>query len=192
MNKMFGRELVVICNARLAEITADDSAALRQFAECRLVQLGAPPAFGEDVTQRAFQAVLMGLAGNDAGRKPRMVDVTNKPAFMNYMRGIISSLLYALTHKKEYRTVHQVWSDNTPISGQWSPANQAELSDLREQLFPRLRARAPRRLIPTINAWESVFLHSDRIPAPGQRKYVHEVRKLAQRVLVEIGVMRRG
>jgi len=66
-------------------------------------------------------------------------------------------------------------------------AKDAEWHDLRDQLFPRLRARAPKRLLPTIDAWEPVFTQSDRIPAPGQRSYVREVRDLAKEVLSEIG-----
>jgi hypothetical protein len=63
----------------------------------------------------------------------------------------------------------------------------AEWADLIGQLFPRLRAQAPRRLIPTINHWEPVFLHSDRIPAQGHRKHVREVRNLTQKILSALG-----
>jgi hypothetical protein len=45
-------------------------------------------------------------------------------------------------------------------------------------------------LLPTINAWEAVFLSSDRIPARGHRKYVREVKNLAQEVLSELGGLR--
>ena len=66
-------------------------------------------------------------------------------------------------------------------------AKEAELNDLRDQLIPRIRARAPKRLLPTIEAWEAVFTQSDRIPAPSQRSYVQEIRNLAKEVLLEIG-----
>lgn len=193
MNKTFSREFVSLCETRLAEITDEDSAALLQFAECRLVEHGASLSYAEDITQRAFEAVLVGLHTTQRGRKPRMRDVVNKGAFLNYMRGVVSSLLFALIRKKEFCTAWKEWYDNarTTIGTEQSPAHQAELEDLRNQLFPRLRSRAPRRLLRTINAWERVFLHSDRIPAPGHRRYVREVRTLAQEVMLELGAMRR-
>ena len=189
MNPPFSPEYTALCETRLGEITRADCADLTDFAECRLVAAGAPPACGEDVTQRAFHAVLIGLETDQGGRKPRLVDINDKPAFMNYMRGVISSLVYAMTRKRRIQVGHATWDDNIglPDAGPHSPANEAGLRDLGAQLFPRLRSRAPRRLLPTIAAWESVFLESDRIPARGHRKYVREVRDLAKKVLTELG-----
>jgi hypothetical protein len=188
MNTPFGPELVRLCQARFGEITDADIAALTEFAERRLVEIGVPPSCGEDVTQRALHAVLHGLEKGHGGRKPRLVDVNDKTAFLNYLRGIVSSLLYSMTRTRGFRTTQQ-WDDRgpSPDAGRPSPANEAALRDLGEQLFRRLRARAPQRLLPTINAWEAVFLSSDRIPARGHRKYVREVRNLAQEVLSELG-----
>lgn len=185
MSTPSSQELVALCEARLGEITADDSAALTQFAECRLVEVGVPSQYGEDIAQRAFQAVLRGLETDQGGRKPRLVDIQNKPAFMNYMRGIINSLVYAFIQKRGF-TAAGPGVDVPADPGTHSPAQQAELKDLSAQLFPRLRARAPQRLLRTIDAWESVFLESDRIPAPGHRRYVREIRNLAQQVLSEL------
>ncbi len=188
MNPPFSPEYTALCETRLREIIEADCADLTDFAECRLVAAGAPPACGEDVTQRAFHAVLMGLETDQGGRKPRLVDISDKPTFLNYMRGVISSLVYAMTRKRGFHARHATWDDNigSADAGPRSPAKEAGLRDLSAQLFPRLRSRAPRRLLPTIAAWESVFLESDRIPARGHRKYVREVRELAKRVLVEL------
>jgi hypothetical protein len=191
MSTSYGPELARLCKARLGEITDADIAALSEFAERRLVELGVPPSCGEDVTQRALHAVLYGMEKDRGGRKPRLVDVNDKTAFLNYLRGIVSSLLYSMTRTRGFRTTQQ-WDDSgpSPDAGRPSPANEAGLRDLGEQLFRRLRARAPRRLFPTINAWEAVFLSSDRIPARGHRKYVREVKKLAQEVLLELDGLR--
>ena len=70
------------------------------------------------------------------------------------------------------------------------PSRNAELSDLRDQLFSRLRERAPRRLRGTIAAWEAVFSESDRIPAKVSRRYVSEVKVLAQEIITELGGIR--
>jgi hypothetical protein len=178
------------CDARLDEVTKADKDALVAFAKHRLVALGAPSSCAEDIVQKAFEAVLRGLEGTGKGsRNPRSSDIVDKPAFLNYLRGIISSLVWAMTCKREFRIGHRPWDEiyPPPQAGGQSPAEEAEWRDLQEQLFPRLRARAPRRLWPTIDAWEEVFLHSDRIPAPGSRKYVREVRNLAQEILWELG-----
>ena len=189
MSTPFSPEMVALCRVRLAEITEADTNALTQFAECRLVAVGAPPSCGEDVTQRAFQALLMGLETDRGGRRPRLVDINNKPDFLNYMRGIISSLVYSMTRTTWFRVEAQIAGRDSdlPDLEKPTPAEHAELRDLGDELFPRLRARAPRRLLPTIEAWKDVFLESDRIPSQGQRKYAHEVRVLARKILKEVG-----
>ncbi|HZR17853.1 MAG TPA: hypothetical protein VFE51_11045 [Verrucomicrobiae bacterium] len=190
MSTPISPDISAACEIRLGEITAADSTALTEFAECRLAKVGISTSYGEDVTQRAFQAVLKGLETDQGGRKPRLVDISDKPAFLNYMRGAISSLVYAMTQKQGFRA--EPFNDNVadPDAIHQSPAEQAQVSDLGQQMFPRLRARAPRRLLRTIDAWEPVFAESDRIPARGHRKYVGEVRKLAQDVLRELGGLR--
>lgn len=183
-------ELKALCETRLNEFTRADSADLTEFAECRLMVHGASPTLGEDMTQRALQQVLQGLETDQGGRRPRLVDLVNKPAFLNYLRGVISSLVFGMTSKRGFTAgCMPGYDDNIvrPNDDGGAAVKDAELNDLRDQLFPRLRARAPKRLLPTIDAWESVFTHSDRIPAPGQRTYVREVRDLAKEVLSEIG-----
>ena len=104
MSTPFGLELVRLCKVRLGEITDADIAALTEFAERRLVEIGASSSCGEDVTQRALHAVLHGLEKDQGGRKPRLVDVNDKTAFLNYLRGIVSSLLYSMTRTRGFRT----------------------------------------------------------------------------------------
>lgn len=124
---------------------------------------------------------------------PRLVDLENKSTFLNFLRGAISSIIEAMGRKRQFRAKHTPWEDGMPPAADrvtLTPARNAELSDLREQLFPRLRARAPRRLKRTIDAWEAVFSESDRIPARGHRRYVREVKGLAQEILTELGGIR--
>jgi hypothetical protein len=194
MNEKFSQNVVAKCEIRMAEVTGADRSALLHFAECRLMQMGVQSSYGEDVTQRAFEVVMLGLRLKDSGRKPRMQDVTDMPAFLNYMRGVISSLLYALTKNKEFRASHNLSVSLTtvPANECYSPAQQAELTDLRDELFLRLRSRAPLRLHKTIDAWEAVFIHSDRIPEPGLRKYSRELRMLAKEVFVELNTIQKS
>jgi len=192
MKTPYQSELTALCETRLRDFTRADSADLTEFAECRLVVHGISPSNGEDVTQRALQLVLQGLETDRGGRRPRLVDLESKPAFLNYLRGIISSLIHGMTVKSGFGAETELRDDNRnkPLAAQddaGSAIARLELNDLRDQLFPRLRARAPKRLQPTIDAWEAVFPDSDRIPAPSRREYASEVRNLAQAVLSEIG-----
>jgi hypothetical protein len=185
--------ITALCKLRLGEISDVDIADLTEFAEWCLVVRGASPFLGDDVVQRAFLAVLKGLKTDQGGRKPRLVDLQDKAAFVNYLRGAVSSIAYNTTRTSEFRVSHKPWYDEmtgVPEDDEDSPARAAEWADLISQLFPRLRAQAPRRLIPTINKWEPVFRHSDRIPAPGHRRYVREVRDLAQKILSALGGIR--
>jgi len=194
MNENFNRDIVVGCENRMADITGADRRSLLHFAECRLMRMGIESSYGEDVTQRAFEVVMIGLRSKESGRKPRLQDVRNLPAFLNYMRGVISSLLYALTKNKEFQASQYLLISLTtlPANESSSPALQAELTDLRDEMFLRLRSRAPLRLRETIDAWEAVFIYSDRIPAPGSRKYIRELRMLAKEVLVELSAIRKS
>jgi hypothetical protein len=162
MKSPYSPELSGLCETRLDEITEADSANLTEFAECRLVTLGVSPSYGEDMTQRAFQQVLQGLETDQGGRRPCLEDLVDKPAFLNYLRGVISSLIYVMTSKCGFRTTHKAWEDEmlTPSGGGASPAKEAELNDIRDQLFRRLRAHAPSSLSGLGNAIVSDKLNS--------------------------------
>jgi hypothetical protein len=192
MKSPYSPELSGLCETRLDEITKADSANLTEFAECRLVALGVSPSHGEDMSQRAFQQVLQGLETDQGGRRPCLEDLVDKPAFLNYLRGVISSLIYGMTSKCGFRTTHKAWEDEmlTPSGGGPSPAKEAELNDIRDQLFRGLRAHAPRRWLRSINEWEPVFVYSDRIPSRGHRKYAREIKRRARKVLSDLGGIR--
>ncbi len=193
MKTPFRVECRARCEVRLNELSPADITNLTEFAERRLAAKGLNPSAGEDVTQRALVAILQGLESDRGGRKPRLVDLDNKDSFLNFVRGAISSVVEAMGRKWQFRSDHVPWEDGIARTGEataLSPSRIAELSDLRDQLFPRLRARAPRRLMRTIDAWEEVFTESDRIPAPVHRRYVTEVKGLAQEVITELGGIR--
>ena len=192
MKSPYSPELSRLCELRLNEITDADCASLEEFAECRLVPMRISPSYGQDVTQLAFQQVLQGLETDQGGRKPRLEDLFSKPAFLNYLRGVISSIIHGMTTKGGFRTAHKPWDDEmlTPDGGGVSPAMDAELNDLRDQLFRRLRAHAPRRWLRSIDEWESVFAYCDRIPSKGHRKYAGEIKRQARKVISDLGGIR--
>jgi hypothetical protein len=173
----------------LSELSHADITNLTEFAEHRLAAQGVNPSAGDDVTQRALAAILKGLESDQGGRVPRLVDLEDKSTFLNYVRGAISSISEAVGRKQKvsnkYRPLDEAASSHDEAMR--TPAENAEISDLQDQLFPRLRTKAPRRLKRTIDAWESVFKESDRIPAPGPLKYVGEVKGLARQIITELG-----
>ena len=181
------------CEVRLSELERRDITNLTEFAERTLVSRGLNPSAGEDVTQLALMAILQGLESDRNGRVPRPVDLENKDTFVNYVRGAVSSIIEGMGRKQMFRAEHEPWEDDqaspedrfTP-----TPAQTAEMTDLKDQLFLQLRQRAPRPLQRTIDAWESVFTQSDRIPAGGHRRNVGRVKNLAQTIISELGGIR--
>jgi hypothetical protein len=192
MNPPLNQERRVRCELRLSELLPADLTNLMIFAERRLTASGLNPSAGEDVTQRALMAIIKGLESDQGGRVPRLVDLEDKETFLNFARGAISSSIEAMGRKLVFRTEHKLWNDEIEASpaAPVTPAKQAELDDLKDQLFTRLRARAPKRLRRTIDAWEKVFTEADRIPAPGHRLYVAEVKDLAKEIITELGGIR--
>lgn len=193
MNTPISPEFRGRCDERLNELSQSDLVNLTEFAECRLAALGLNPTAGEDVSQRALMAILQGLRTDQGGRVPRLVDLESKQAFLNFIRGAISSIVESMARKPESRNAYTTLQSELAerIAGPLpSPQETAELNDIKRQLFPQLRARAPQRLQRTIDAWESVFTESDRIPAPGHRSYVTEVRNLAKEIMSELGGIR--
>ena len=193
MKTPFSVECRARCEVRLSELSPADIAKLTEFAKRSLAAKGLDPSAGDDVTQRALAAILQGLESDQGGRMPRLVNLENKGTFLNFLRGGVSSITYSMWRSPKSRTEDEPWQDGVSVANDklaLTPAKNAELRDLRDQLFLRLRARAPRCLMPTIDAWEQVFTESDRIPSPGHRIYVVEVKRLAQEIITELGGIR--
>lgn len=182
---------------RLSEL-AENSIPLQKFAEGRLARLPMDSALAEDLVQRAFLSVIMGLETNQ-GRKPNAHEVASPEAFLNYMKGVVTSLLDGMLRQREFHCFHLPLEeeDNDLGKSDWgmelgapeAVRSQAHLADLKQQLFPRLRSQAHWTLWPTIDAWEQCFEFSDRVPdvAGRHRKYVMEVRKLAAAIIEDLG-----
>jgi len=174
----------LLCQARLGELSEADFTGLERFAQWLLdarLLVGA----AADVTHSAVESLLLGMA-TDRGRKPRPVDLTDRPAFLRYMRGVVASKVDAASRRNE-NVPPVVELSNDMVVDENTPAKNAELADIKVHLFEQLRERAHWKLLPTIEAWEKVFEGSDRIPAVnGHRQYVIEVRLLAQEIVSEL------
>src|SRR5581483_10888186 len=90
-------------DVRLNELSPQDINGLTQFAERSLMLKGFDPGVGEDVTQRALMSVVMGLETGRSGRIPRPSDLKTKEAFVNYLRGIVSSHISKMGHERKIR-----------------------------------------------------------------------------------------
>jgi hypothetical protein len=171
---------------------------LRDYAELRLTRMYLPPTLGEDIVQRAFLCVLQGLESGKDGRRPRPDEVANSESFKKYLHRVIYSLIEAVGRCHEIRLVHVPvaeaglgeCSGGAIIASSNSTVDEVHLQDLKRMLFERLRERTPRYLQTTIEAWERVFLSSDRIPTPGPRRYGTEVRLAAAKIVRELGGIR--
>ena len=182
-------EIQTISELRLGEITKADITRFTEFAEFRLRRINIPISLGEDMVLLSLFCILKGV-GTKNGRRPKDRDVVDQPAFQNYVRGVINSKIDATRRErhKKHRHLEVPLDDAVEVATtQLNPAEEAEINDLKSEIFKRLQQRAPARLLPTIAAWEAVFASSDRIPAVnGKRKYVMEVRKLAQVIMKEL------
>lgn len=183
------RETRLSCERLLAELTLEDIHNLRCFAESRLLHLGLSAGLAEDVVGKALAAVVSGAETGRGGRKPRPEDVANKAAFLNYLRGVISSVAEAGTRRQRYTTVplDTPGKEKPALAGRPAPETDVEVRDYAFELFSRLRTRAPSHLQPTLAEWEATFVWADRVPTIRSRRHAYELRKLAREVVAEIG-----
>jgi hypothetical protein len=175
----------------LSNISKADTTELLTFARSRLKALCVPLSSDEDVVQRAIESIMRGLVPGHGGRKPRAEDVTDHATFMTYLRGVVASKAEAEKRWdcRQPLVPYDDQRENQDIPESLAPDEEASLADYGRQLFARMRERAPTRLMETIAAFERAFPHTDRIPSVrGQRRYVVEVRHLAQEVTLEIGI----
>lgn len=179
--------------ARLDELDGQDITTLTRFAEYKLVVIGLPVSFGEDLAAQALAFCVRGLESDQAeSRRPRLEDLESKQTLLAWLRGVIASLVESMSSQRQYRAEHLTWDEALGVEQtEPTPAQAAELSDLQQALFVQLRERSPRMHQPTIDAWEQVFASTAYVPdVNGRRKYVHMVRKLAREVVSELGGIR--
>jgi hypothetical protein len=172
-----------LCRQRLDTISQADLDGLTGFTRWKL---GSElDILAEDVVQSALDAILEDLDAN-GGRKPRLVDVSDHGAFLKYLRGVISSKADASVRHSGLSTAIEL-SPDLPVDG-LSPAEDVELTDVKQAFIASLKQQAPWRLQSTIDAWNEVFWTSDQIPTVnGHRKYGTEIKRLAQEIVKNYG-----
>ncbi len=184
---------------RLNELTQEDLAELRSFAERRCSRLHLSPDRAEEFAQDALASVLTGLESNE-GRHPKAHEVSTKARFIRYLYSVICSIAEADSRRDSASAPH------TPVSGTdvtgphgsgavlvlrapEAGTERVEMQDLKQVFFSRLRAVAAPRHHANINQWEEAFEYVSRIPTANRhRKYVREIRKLATVVATELGL----
>ena len=78
-----------------------------------------------------------------------------------------------MSSSRQFRAPHLTWDDAVALgepAAEQSPVEEAELSELAQTLFGRLRERSPRLHQSTIDAWQQVYPHADRVPSVKNRR----------------------
>jgi hypothetical protein len=140
----------------------------------------------DDLFNQAMCTVLRGMEDGDAGRKPNPEDLLSKDTFLNYLRGVINSVVEGWWRAD--RTRHRKDHCSLDLIQDYLAAprdTQVEFADLNTQLFTQLRQRAHARLLPTINEWEQA--PDGKIPCVTSRKHTAAVKLLARQIAVGLG-----
>ena len=184
---------------RLEQLTRSDRASLVAYAQRRLSRVGLDPDLAEDMTQDAFQAILLGLETQVSGRHPRTMDVESRESFIDYLGGVVNSLVAYERGKRRYRFEHEPIGlpkpdedDDAQLRFEIQSADQVEReagwNDLQAAFFARLKPRAFQQLQPILADWETEWRGASKIPVPiPQRRFRRTVRRLAKEVLEELG-----
>lgn len=124
-----------------------------------------------------------------------MENLQTKESFLHYVRSATNSVIEAAKRKRELWVIHETLSaeqdaedarQRPTIKALPAADEDTAMLDLKTELFVRLRQVAPRRLLPTINDWETTFLWDSILPYRKKRVYRDQVRRLAIRILRQI------
>jgi hypothetical protein len=183
---------------QLEMLSRSNLAGLVAYARRRLLRIGLDPNLAEDITQDAFRAILIGLETAKAGRHPREIDVQDQGAFVDYLGGVINSLVAYERAKRLYQFDHEpieaetTWEDDRCPKNELRSAAGVESEigwrDLQDVFFARLRSRVHPRIQHIVTDWECEWRWSAQIPIPiPQRRFRKTIRLLAKDVLAELG-----
>ena len=178
-----GREA---CLELMQSITQQEWSALTVFARCRLLRIGLNPSEAEDMVQDAVLAVLKGTRSASEGRHPRDADLADQGTFLDYLRGVIASLVESARRNGWGGHICDALGEISRGTQSLSDEEMTRLEfrDLHRQLFTTLGGQAPRRLCGLIDAWRDQGEDCDKIPLLGQhRRCRAELRRMAGQVL---------
>lgn len=179
----------------LAGLTSGDFRTLATFAARQLGRMGLPAGTAEDIVQQALLTLAVGAGNGSRGRHPQPGDLADHGAFLNYLRGILSSLIDSQRKLRENRFAHTRWEDgqmrlslHPGFSTGHNVSAEVAFNDLTELLYTRLSRRVPAWLRPPLNAWREQHFQSEQIPLDGAHRQLRlELRLLAAQVLSELG-----
>lgn len=167
---------------------------LQRYAAVRLARLSLNPEAAADIVHEAIESVLIGLGGGRDGRHARPKDLQDSPAFVMFMKRTIKSIATSVGRHHRCVPFVPLASGEDPdekfagtLASGPGPDREVEFSDLAQELFRRLRKRAPRPVWRMAKAWEQEVAWSDAIPLRGtHRQYRAQLRELAREILAEI------
>ena len=180
----------VLCELRLSRLSQANLAALTRFSAFRLCRVGLNALNAEDVVQDTLLAVLRGLESPKEGRHPRTADLASDEAFMDYLRGIIGSLVASQRDWCQHRFLHQPLEQDPEACALIElrdPYRDLEWGDLQKQLFIALDKTVPVRLRDLVSNWSQGWQECDRIPVSGRHRGCRaELRKTAAKLLMKL------
>jgi hypothetical protein len=183
---------------RMENLTNEDLVGLAAYAKRRLLRVGMDGCLAEDIAQDALQAILVGLGTPTDGRHPRSIDVASHSAFIDYIGGVINSLVSYERAKRIYQFLHEPIRTESDQEEDLAPAmelrssvsvaSEVSWNDFQHTFFTRLRPRAALAIQPILIDWQEVWQWSSQIPVPiPQRRLRRDVKRLAKEVLNELG-----
>lgn len=184
------------CHEYLNSLTISELTELRRHTSYRLKRVALDFQQAEDLVQDAILAVWIGCACATRGRHPAERHLLNKTTFVWYLRGVLNSLVEAKSRGRgpqcinlpqHTRSTQDEEHGEPAIVGTFRPENDAVLQDFFREFFRMLRRRVPKHLTPLVEAWAAESQTADKIPlASGCRRHRYELRRIAQRVLIEL------
>lgn len=183
---------------QMESLTPEDLASLAAYAHRRLQRIGMDGSLAEDIAQDALQAIMVGLYTPIDGRHPRPCDVASHGAFVEYLGGVVNSMVAYERSKRIHQFTHEPLvtdpghdehkSHFAELRSDESVVADVCWNDLQDVFFARIRPRAVFPIQPILIDWERVWQWSSQIPVPiPQRRFRRHVKRLAQEVLGELG-----
>ena len=181
------------CAELIENIASENLMPLRYYAAYRLQRVGLSGQGAEDLVHDAIAAILNGIRHKKRGRHPLEQDLKSAETFTRYLRGVVNSLVEAERRRREHSHIHVGMNEDfreddcflgTQLVAEVGPENDPAWRDFLDELFSRLRGRAPKHLLSMITGWQKESLWAVKIPlGPNCRRHRAELRKLAREIL---------
>jgi hypothetical protein len=179
--------------AALEAIQPGDYQILVTFAQLKLRLAHLETDLAKDIVQRSLLLPAVGTVRPGMGRHPRPDDVAGRAEFLNYLHGIISSLVDGERNLVERRYLHVNWVEEMSadlLDGRCSDAagfTALAFADLLEEFDRRLVQQAKPHLRRPLTAWRGQRFDCEQIPLAGaHRRLRSDLQRLARKIFSDL------